>query len=95
MRRTAAILCRPVAGAALIAVVWGGLLPAALRWGPLARHVARMEDGGVNPAAMYYTELDRIPVRPPWLDDRLVRWPGRDSPARLPVAGRPGAYSRP
>jgi hypothetical protein len=55
--------------------VWGGLLPAVLRCGPIARHVARMESAGVNPAAMYYTELERLPVRPEWIDDRLVRWP--------------------
>jgi hypothetical protein len=34
-----------------------------------------MESAGVNPAAMYYTELERLPVRPEWIDDRLVRWP--------------------
>ena len=66
---------RALAAAALLAAVWGGLLPAVLRCGPIARHVARMESAGVNPAAMYYTELERLPVRPDWIDDRLVRWP--------------------
>ena len=66
---------RPAAAAILILFVWGVLLPAALRCGPLGRHVKRMEAGGVNPAAMYYTELERIPLRPHWLDDRVVRWP--------------------
>lgn len=59
----------------VLGVVWGVVLPAVLRCGPVARHVARMEAAGVNPAAMYYTELERLPVRPAWIDDRIVRWP--------------------
>ena len=58
-----------------VAVGWGVALPALLRCGPVARHVRRMEERGANPAAMYYTELERLPVRPEWIDDRLVRWP--------------------
>jgi hypothetical protein len=60
---------------AVLGVVWGMVLPAVLRCGPVARHVARMEAAGVNPAAMYYTELERLPVRPAWIDRRIVRWP--------------------
>jgi aspartate-semialdehyde dehydrogenase len=29
----------------------------------------------VNPAAMVYTELDRLPVRPKWVEDRVILWP--------------------
>ena len=43
--------------------------------GPVARHVERMEDRGVNPAAMYYTELERLPLRPGWIERRIVLWP--------------------
>ena len=42
------------------AAVWCGMLPMLRR---------------VNPAAMYYTELDRLPVRPAWLEQRIVLWP--------------------
>ncbi len=66
---------RLAAGAAVVAVVWCGLLPRVLRLGPVARHVALMEERGVDPAAMYYTELERLPLRPPWVDDVLVLWP--------------------
>jgi hypothetical protein len=62
-------------GGALIAVVWCGLLPRLLEWPPIARHVALMEERGVDPSAMYYTELERLPLRPAWVDDVLVLWP--------------------
>lgn len=62
-------------GIAAVVAIWGGLLPALLRSGPVARHVARMEERGVNPAAMYYTELDRLPLRPGWIDRQLTLWP--------------------
>ena len=62
-------------GIAAVAAIWGGLLPALLRISPVARHVAAMEERGVDPAAMYYTELDRLPVRPAWIERRLTLWP--------------------
>ena len=60
-----------IAGAA----IWCGLLPRLLRTAAVAKHVARMEERGINPAAMYYTELDRLPVRPGWVERRIVLWP--------------------
>jgi hypothetical protein len=62
-------------GVAVTAVVWCGLLPRLLTFGPVARHVRLMESRGVDPAAMYYTELERLPLRPAWVEDRLVLWP--------------------
>lgn len=58
-----------------VAAIWGAALPALLGCGPVARHVAAMEARDVNPAAMYYTELDRLPTRPGWLDRRITLWP--------------------
>jgi hypothetical protein len=58
-----------------LAIVWLVVLPWMLACGPVARHVARMEDRGVNPAAMYYTELERLPLRPDWIERRIVLWP--------------------
>jgi len=66
---------RLLVGAMVVAVVWCGLLPQLLRWSPIARHVALMEARGVDPSAMYYTELERLPLRPAWVDDVLVLWP--------------------
>ena len=62
-------------GLAVVAAIWGGVLPALLRCRGVARHVARMEERGVNPAAMYYTELERLPLRPAWLDRHVTLWP--------------------
>jgi len=67
--------CRLAAGAGLTALVWCGLLPWLLALGPVARHVAFLESRGVDPAAMYYTELERAPLRPAWVDELLVLWP--------------------
>lgn len=66
---------RLVAGAAITSAVWCGLLPRLLLFGPVARHVRLMEERGVDPAAMYYTELERLPLPPPWVADRVDLWP--------------------
>jgi hypothetical protein len=72
---TVARTLRLSAGLAVVAAVWCGLLPRLLEWPPVARHVALMEERGVDPSAMYYTELERLPLRPAWVDDVLVLWP--------------------
>jgi hypothetical protein len=61
--------------AAAIGIVWGLALPAVQRIAVIQRHVAAMEDREVNPAAMVYTELDRLPIRPKWVEDRVILWP--------------------
>lgn len=66
---------RLAAGAGFVAVVWCGLLPRLLEWPPVARHVALMDQRRVDPSAMYYTELERPPVRPAWIDRRILLWP--------------------
>ena len=63
------------AGGVLVAAIWCGLFPRLLEWPPVARHVALMEKRKVDPSAMYYTELERPPHRPAWVDDVLVLWP--------------------
>jgi hypothetical protein len=50
-------------------------LPAVQRMAVVERHVAAMELREVNPAAMVYTELDRLPIRPTWVEDRVILWP--------------------
>jgi hypothetical protein len=66
---------RLLIGAMVVAVVWCGLLPRLLEVAAVKRHVALMEERRVDPSAMYYTELDRVPLRPAWVDDVLVLWP--------------------
>ena len=68
----------PIRLAAVVAglgAVWCGGLPWVGRCAAVARHVAEMESREVNPSAMVYTELDRLPLRPGWLEDRLILWP--------------------
>ena len=66
---------RLVAGGVLVSAIWCGLFPRLLEWPAVARHVSLMEERRVDPSAMYYTELDRLPLRPAWVDDVLVLWP--------------------
>jgi hypothetical protein len=73
MRRSTTL--RLVSVVAGIGLVWCGLLPAVQRVDVVERHVAAMELREVNPAAMVYTELDRLPVRPRWVEDRVILWP--------------------
>ena len=72
---TSRAVLRLTFGTALVALVWCGLFPRLLEWPPVAHHVALMEERRVDPSAMYYTELDRLPLRPAWVDDVLVLWP--------------------
>jgi len=82
-------MIRRVLPALLVAGIWLGALPRLLRWEPIAAHVATMESRGVNPAAMYYTELDRLPRRPAWLARRVTLWPWRHDAAGTRLAGEP------
>ncbi len=75
IRSSAAVWLRLMAGVLVIAVIWGVILPRMLAWEPVARHVALMEERRVDPSAMYYTELERLPLRPEWVDRVLVLWP--------------------
>jgi hypothetical protein len=59
----------------IIAIAWLVVLPALGRLSAIERHVRTMEERGVNPAAMVYTELERLPLRPDWAEDHLVLWP--------------------
>lgn len=66
---------RLAACAGIVAVTWLVVFPRVGRLPPIARHVRAMEDGEVNPAAMVYTELERLPLRPDWAQGQLVLWP--------------------
>jgi hypothetical protein len=66
---------RLIACTGIVAVAWLVVLPWFGRQSPIERHIRVMEEGGVNPAAMVYTELERLPLRPGWIEDHLVLWP--------------------
>lgn len=69
---------RLAGAAAVIAVVWLLFLPWVAGRPTVARHLRAMEEGEVNPAAMVYTELDHLPLRPEWVERHLVLWPRAD-----------------
>lgn len=71
---------RLVAGAAIAIAVWCGLFPRLLSFAPVAQHVGLMEERAVDPAAMYYTELERLPLCPAWVEDHLILWPWQTAP---------------
>ena len=66
---------RLAACAGIVALAWLVVLPWVGRLPPIERHVRAMDDGEVNPAAMVYTELERLPLRPDWADREIVLWP--------------------
>ena len=60
---------------AILAAVWLVVLPSIGRHPAVARHVRLMESREVNPSAMVYTELERLPLRSAWIEQHLVLWP--------------------
>jgi hypothetical protein len=59
----------------IVALAWLVVFPWVGRLPPIERHVRMMEDGEVNPAAMVYTELERLPLRPDWAHEQIMLWP--------------------
>jgi hypothetical protein len=59
----------------IVAVTWLVVLPWVGRHPSIERHVRAMEAAEVNPSAMVYTELERLPLRPGWTENQLVLWP--------------------
>jgi hypothetical protein len=66
---------RLLIASAVLAAVWLVVLPWVGRHPIIDRHVQLMESRDVNPAAMVYTELEHLPLRPAWIDRLLVLWP--------------------
>ncbi|MCA9094453.1 MAG: hypothetical protein KDA68_13270 [Planctomycetaceae bacterium] len=48
---------RVVFAVAALGAVWLVVLPWVGEWGGVREHIRRMEEGGVDPSAMYYSEL--------------------------------------
>lgn len=41
-----------------LTVLWCVVFPAIGRWRPIRQHIEAMETSGIDPSAMFYTELD-------------------------------------
>ena len=66
---------RLAVAAGVMAVVWLVVLPWLAGRPAVARHIRAMEEAEVHPAAMVYTELERLPTRAAWVERHLVLWP--------------------
>jgi hypothetical protein len=59
----------------VVAFVWLVVFPN-LRWvDAIAKHMDHMEKREVNAGAMYYTELEHLPLRAKWIEDEIQLWP--------------------
>jgi di/tricarboxylate transporter len=58
-----------------VAVVWLTLLPQLSSLDVISEHVKLMEERNVRAGAMYYTDLERLPLRPMWVEDEIHLWP--------------------
>jgi len=61
--------------AAAVSAVWLLLLPRLGRLENVAEHLDLMESRNVRAGAMYYTDLEEIPVRPQWIEKEIQLWP--------------------
>lgn len=58
-----------------VAVVWLIVLPKLSSLDEVSRHVELMEKRNVHAGAMYYTDLDQLPLRPHWIENEIHLWP--------------------
>lgn len=56
-------------------IIWLAILPQIQKLEFIARHIDFMKQRDINPAAMYYTELEKLPLRTPAIEQALVLWP--------------------
>jgi hypothetical protein len=56
-------------------IIWLVILPQVQKLKFIAQHIDFMKQRDVNPAAMYYTELEKLPLRTPSIEQALVLWP--------------------
>jgi hypothetical protein len=59
----------------VVAVVWLIVLPQLSSLDAVSEHVHLMEERNVHAGAMYYTDLDKLPLRPKWIENEIQLWP--------------------
>lgn len=59
----------------VVASVWLIVLPRVSSIEVVANHIKYMEDRNVRAGAMYYTDLEKIPTRPTWIEQEILLWP--------------------
>lgn len=60
--------------ASIVAVVWLIVLPRLSSIDIVAKHIEHLEEREVHAGAMYYTDLEKLPTRPSWIEDEIVLW---------------------
>lgn len=60
---------------AMVALIWLGVLPQMRLWRTISNHIELMEKREVKAGAMYYTDLENLPVRPEWVAEEVQLWP--------------------
>jgi len=66
---------RLACAAVIVAAIWIVILPRMQAIPSVSEHMQRMTDRDVNAGAMYYTELEHLPLRPDWVAERIALWP--------------------
>lgn len=61
--------------AVAISTIWLLLLPRLGKVTAVSEHLDLMESRNVRAGAMYYTDLEEIPVRPLWIEKEIQLWP--------------------
>jgi|694.fasta_scaffold01805_16 hypothetical protein len=61
--------------AAAISVIWLVLLPRVGDLESVSEHLDLMDRRNVRAGAMYYTDLEAIPLRPHWIEKEIQLWP--------------------
>ena len=64
-----------------MAALWLGVLPALTRTSGAARHIRTMQEGQVNPGAMFYSELEGAGAVSIPLDTQPTAWKQAEAPA--------------
>jgi hypothetical protein len=64
-----------------MAALWLGVLPALTRTPAAARHIRTMQEGRVNPGAMFYSELEGAGAVSIPLDTKPTPWKQAEAPA--------------
>jgi|JI10StandDraft_1071094.scaffolds.fasta_scaffold01834_11 hypothetical protein len=60
--------------ASIVAGIWLIVLPRLSSIDIVAKHIEHLEEREVHAGAMYYTDLEKLPTRPAWIEDEIVLW---------------------
>lgn len=59
----------------VVLIIWLMVLPRLSSFEAVSKHMQLMEERGVHAGAMYYTDLEKLPLRPSWIEEQVQLWP--------------------